>query len=251
MCFKSVVQFPRTTCFLLWRWKASSNLVFQLNCPGMWWVLRVTRVPFSSVQKIQNSLIQQVDHHIFRPDSTTTSWRGPPHVPIFRSLRRWTVMRKLCLIKAVCFRAQHNYHCLSANTWWRSLAVGFGLLSSRQTPFGSRRPQRLRGSPSGSRAVGRSGQCQQGRVTAKASRTWPAAFLWQFPTLHGLTAIPNLASGGCKGYQLSKQESTPERHGKCEQRCTCFSFKSFRTGITTIGIIFCQPRSSGTWMRCL
>ena len=216
-------------------------------------VKRVTRVPFSSVQKIQNPPIQQVDHQIRSLDLIPQ----PPHDgarPIFRSLRRWTVMRKLCLVKAVCFRPQHNYHCLSANTWWRSLAVGFGprfgLLCSRETPFGSRRPQRLRGWPSGSGAVGRSGQCQQGRVTAKASRTWPAAFLWQFPALHGLTAIQNLASGGCKGYQLSKQESTPEKPGKCEQRCTCFSFKSFPTEITTIWIIFCQPRSSGTW-RCL
>ena len=44
-------------------------------------VKRVTLVPFSSVQKIQKLLIQQVDHLILRPDSTTTSWRGPPHFP--------------------------------------------------------------------------------------------------------------------------------------------------------------------------
>ena len=118
--------------------------------------------------------------------------------PIFHSLRRWTLMRKLCLIKALAaaqiasceLGAKHAVDILS---WWLSVSCpAVGAL------FGSRHLQLLTEWPA---AIGRSGWCKQGRITAKAwLQIWPTAFLWQrwLPTLHGVAAT-NLASGRCNG----------------------------------------------------
>ena len=125
---KPVAQFPRTIwkpylswenyrialtlsmdlaskCFLLHPASHSP----QLNCPGASMVNRVTLVPFSLVQK-KNKRIQKDTKGMtwsFRQDPTPQ----PPHDgarPMFRSLRHWTVMRKRCLIKAVCFNSKRS-----------------------------------------------------------------------------------------------------------------------------------------------
>ena len=175
------------------------------------------------------------DQRIFKQNPTPQ----PPHDrarPMFRGFLRHWIVRKLCLIKAFCPEAAWLPSCLGV-MWWRSSVVGLANFPAVGALFGSRRLQLQRGWPPAKEREGGSGWCEQGRVTAKAWRIWPAAFLRQFPTMHGFAATQNLASGRCKGWKFSMRESTPETSDKCEhlQRCTRFNrFSSFGTGITTI-----------------